>query len=135
MSRETVTIDTKKWEVDFVRKQKLRKVNVFEYYLGGVPQGVTSRDCEYVVTDLFRDAVAVGALTLPAPFIPEDFTFQGLFQDSRFASVGVAVGLKGKSFAEVVLAYPTSESQTMGNVGYFITALWATLKELVETNT
>lgn len=52
-------------------------VTVRQYYLGDdVNEDITSDDLEKLFAELFTDAVAVGALTLPLPGIAESFRFR-----------------------------------------------------------
>ena len=68
------TPDEEKWH-DFVESCELASVGILRYYLGRSPRKLTAEDCELVLTELFSDAVTVGAIALPEPYKAEDFAF------------------------------------------------------------
>ena len=71
-----LTFDGKKWQ-SFVDDNGLRNINVTKYYLGSYPASpmmISHR--EKVITELFKDAVAVGAIVLPPNCIAHDFEFK-----------------------------------------------------------
>ena len=68
----TASFRTEQW-MEFARNSGLQHVKVCKYYLGGVPAKLTHSQREEVISGLFTDAVAVGALTLPVPYSVEDF--------------------------------------------------------------
>ena len=63
-----------KWK-EFVRDSGLRKVNLQQYYLGKIVPNLTDSEAEVIITNLFNDAVLVGAITLPANCVSDDFQF------------------------------------------------------------
>src|ERR1035437_6868886 len=67
-----VLYDQRKWR-EFVGSHELQHVTVRDYYLGGTVSP-SAADYARMFSELFQDAVAVGAITLPAPYQAEDFT-------------------------------------------------------------
>src|ERR1035437_2896066 len=66
----------KKW-ADFMDSSECRAVPLYEYYLG-FPEKIadyTLEEEEKVVTELFLDALHVGAIVLPQPHVADDFRF------------------------------------------------------------
>ena len=64
----------KKWE-EFVAKSGILEMDTLAYYLGKTPDELTSAEQGKFFTELFADAVVVGAIVLPAPYVAEDFRF------------------------------------------------------------
>src|ERR1039458_6255214 len=64
-----------KWH-DFVANSELEDVNIHEYYLGHTYPSPTDEGYEKMVTELFADAVEVGAVVIPDELRAEDFTFK-----------------------------------------------------------
>ena len=69
-----VNLDGAKW-IRFVRASKLEKLTLKQYYLPNVSAKPTAAEYELLATNLFADAVAVGALVLPDTVSVEDFRF------------------------------------------------------------
>src|ERR1039458_7358275 len=78
---------------EFVRGANLGSVRLGRYYLESASEGLsganfwevglTSKDLSKLLTNLFVDAVEVGAIVLPAPYGFEDFVFEaGIRQTS-----------------------------------------------------
>ncbi len=69
-----------KW-AEFLKKSDLEGTTIIKYYLGSVPKTLVEADYEKMITELFADAVTVGAILLPvqyrhpAPYTVEDFVF------------------------------------------------------------
>src|ERR1017187_8346567 len=62
-----------KWE-EFIRAAGLEDVKVYDYYLGQRSSHSNSNlERSRVATELFEDAVAVGAIVLPKPYVIGDF--------------------------------------------------------------
>src|ERR1039458_1335596 len=72
----SVVFHGREWE-DFVRGSGLLGVKVAEYYFeeNDVGHFDTAEYLEFI-TDLFNDAVSVGAIELPASYKAEDFQFR-----------------------------------------------------------
>ena len=64
---------------DFIHGGGLGGVPLHEYYLegrfGGAGPKYPAR-CEKVLAELFADAVAVGAIVLPSPYVSDNFVFK-----------------------------------------------------------
>src|ERR1035437_4932500 len=60
----------------FVNSSGLEKINLHEYYLGEELLQITNDDYAKLLTELFADAVAVGAIVLPRLYKAEDFLFE-----------------------------------------------------------
>src|ERR1035437_6915780 len=75
--------DEGKWN-DFVNGAGLERMRMDRYYLGGaLPRNLTKRTklgCEKLLTNLFADAILVGAVVLPDPYNYEDFTFKAVWR-------------------------------------------------------
>ena len=69
-----IVFDELKWD-EFVQSN-LKGKNIYKYYLGTLPITVTDYEHEQVMTELFEDAVAVGALPLPSPYQAKDFAIR-----------------------------------------------------------
>src|ERR1039458_5086384 len=63
-----------RWEA-FVNDGKLSNISLWKYYLGNKSEWVKRYSYENLATELFADAVAVGAITLPDPYEANDFQF------------------------------------------------------------
>ena len=82
-------MQTVPWD-EFVRSNGLEEVKVYHYYLGSTPDEITEEVYEKLLSNLFADAAAVGALTLPSPYRPEDFELS-----FPATSVAAEIRLKG----------------------------------------
>src|ERR1039458_2180378 len=70
------TQEMPKWG-EFVKTSGLEKTRVFAYYLNDAhTQGHAYFEREKLTTELFQDAVSVGAITLPPPYKVDDFEFR-----------------------------------------------------------
>src|ERR1022692_4702623 len=63
-----------KW-TEFVSGGVLGPVRVDKYYLGRIPRPKKNGDYEKIIAELFADAISVGAVVLPSPYVAEDFEF------------------------------------------------------------
>src|ERR1017187_9159364 len=63
-----------KWQ-DFVNTGGVQETTLYEYYMKSPPVMPLDADYEKVVTELFKDAAAVGALTFSNQYGIEDFEF------------------------------------------------------------
>ena len=64
-----------KWH-EFLEEGGLTKQKIHQYYLGGkAPNDNDEARMRELVTEIFNDAVAVGAITLPKPYTAADFVF------------------------------------------------------------
>src|ERR1035437_7383849 len=77
-----VLYSPEKWK-EFAENGELERVRILRYYLGQIPQRNTKISLEELnelyekaATELFTDAVAVGAITLPSPYSVDDFEFK-----------------------------------------------------------
>ena len=61
---------------EFITDNGLAKVGLHQYYLGAEKEKMLEEDYAYLLTELFTDAVKVGALTLPGDYEAEDFQIQ-----------------------------------------------------------
>src|ERR1039458_6961751 len=81
------TLTERNW-VDFLSSGGLEQVRVYQYYLGGnVKRKYSVDEHERVVGELFRDAVEVGAITLPSKYDREDFEFRSEEHTSELQSL------------------------------------------------
>ena len=71
-TRTNTSLEKTKW-AKFVKKGKLQNMNVYHYYLGRTPGQVSEAEREKILDELFKDAVAVGALLLPRDYEAKDF--------------------------------------------------------------
>ena len=75
MVRGRLRHSRQKWN-EFVTSGGLRKVPLNKYYLesgfGGSGSAYPAK-CEEVLSELFADAVAIGAVVLPAPYTVDNF--------------------------------------------------------------
>src|ERR1035437_4785568 len=76
-SSQTAEVAEEKWTEwqNFVWGSKLEEVPLHNYYLGHAPEDITDVEYEKILTELLADSVAVGAITLPSPYRPDDFVF------------------------------------------------------------
>ena len=58
----------------FAEARGIGKTNLYKYYMGSVPAFLNGDDYGAVLTELFRDAVDVGAVVIPSPYCAGDFT-------------------------------------------------------------
>src|ERR1039457_911102 len=58
----------KKWQ-GFIDDNNLRNVSTTRYYLGAAPGRLMMHDREKVINELFKDAIAVGAIVLPPNYL------------------------------------------------------------------
>ena len=85
-----------KWQV-FLRESDLEGMSLHKYYLGKKDSHVPDYQLEKVVTELFADAVEVGAIILPSPYKPADFEFKVKASDGfGLDSSRIDVSLLGK---------------------------------------
>src|ERR1039457_6647606 len=98
-----VVFNATKW-YDFVQDGEVEQVRVDEYYLGGEDDGLDEADYERIYSELFADAVVVGAVSLPAGYAPDDFEFRvgGIAQHvhDRDGADDVRVALKSNPQVE-----------------------------------
>jgi|ERR1039458_2002201 hypothetical protein len=92
--------ELEKW-LEFVDANGLQNVKLQQYYLGSVSSDLTDADYGKILTGLFHDALAVGAITLSARCKAEDFRFEKGF-DAFGVSV-VQISLKGNPDDTAVL--------------------------------
>ena len=72
----SVVSQPKKWE-EFVYDGGLQDVCLYDYYHGaGSRNQCSPAEYKMIVGELFADAVAVGALSLPNPWKADDFEFE-----------------------------------------------------------
>src|ERR1035437_2239014 len=64
-----------KWRT-FVDQGRLKNIALGDYYLGAEPATVGAPEFEVIVRELCRDAVSVGAITLPPSMQIEDLAFK-----------------------------------------------------------
>ena len=64
-----------KW-AEFISDSELQMVSLYQYYLRKSSRKILYVDYERVVSELFQDAVAVGAIVLPSAHSVEDFEFK-----------------------------------------------------------
>src|ERR1022692_21084 len=89
-----VAYNTSKWR-KFTNSEGLWGMRVYDYYLGeGNDRYPTKEEHEKVMGELFRDAVDVGAFTLPSPYKAEDFVFQILMDGDRTQEQEVRINVK-----------------------------------------
>src|ERR1039458_209133 len=70
------------WD-EFLKSTGVGLIEISQYYLNKTLQGqkwnrpnLTDVECEQILTGLFADAVAVGALAVPRPYSIDDFRFE-----------------------------------------------------------
>src|ERR1035437_794354 len=68
----TVAFVEEKWE-EFVRNAGTRATRLHDYYLGGSSEDASDDECAKIVSELFNDAVTVGAIVLPSGSAAADF--------------------------------------------------------------
>jgi hypothetical protein len=64
-----------KWN-NFVFSNGLDSITLRQYYLSNASHQITNKDYEVVVSELFADAVTVGAVVLPEPYEVDDFQIE-----------------------------------------------------------
>src|ERR1035437_6498353 len=72
---EEVVLVEKKW-ASFLEDNHIGRIKVYKYYFDNIPQQPVASDYEGAITELFADAVSVGAITLPSPYNVESFQFK-----------------------------------------------------------
>src|ERR1017187_409628 len=79
--QQFATLDEAKWD-EFVKDSDIAGTKIFQYYLGQTmnrslearpPKDLAPEDWEKVSSELFQDAVSVGAIILAPPYAAEDF--------------------------------------------------------------
>ena len=70
-----VKFNRSEW-AQFLKDSRLANVNIYKYYLGSIPSKITFEDYDKVLTELFADAVEVGAVVLPEPYKAADFRLE-----------------------------------------------------------
>jgi hypothetical protein len=99
----TAEWEPSKW-AEFLQTGKLGRVKLANYYLGkGAPRDLDNAQSELVATELFKDAVAVGAVVLPDSHVAEDFEFKILNDAFGVEYVNIAL----KSHPELRTAWTT----------------------------
>lgn len=86
------TRDRSKWE-QFLKNGGVQNTKMVKYYPCEkvIHEGVPELDWVHIVTELFQDAVAVGAISLPEPYSSGDFEFsvvQGPYAYNHRIQVG-----------------------------------------------
>ena len=135
-----------KWDA-FVADNKLGRAKLHEYYFGQLPPFTSPRAFMDAVTEVFTDAVAVGAIVLPSPYEPEDFQFeiktyydevdpddQGYDGPQGYTSMYIAWKLKPELEADIGSGYYNfSRDATMADkeIGKLLRQVAATVEELV----
>ena len=69
------SLDWQKWS-DFVNSSGLKNVSLYKYYIGKESEQCSDAEHEEMLSELITDAVTVGAVQLPSPYVPEDFVFK-----------------------------------------------------------
>src|ERR1039458_10376774 len=82
---EHMTFTEGKWN-EFIDANDLMGVMMHDYYLGSTTKCSKDEAYRRLVTEFFRDAVAVGAITLPSPYTVEDFEL-GVVGKGRFTQI------------------------------------------------
>jgi hypothetical protein len=103
--KEVVLVE-KKW-TSFLEDNHIGRIKVYKYYFDNIPQQPAASDYEAAITELFADAVAVGAITLPSPYSTESFQFK--------IAADPNAGRYYQPMTVSLAARPSSE-QKMGNV-------------------
>ena len=101
--RASVEFVPEKWE-EFVESSEMRGTSLTHYYCGENKnfQQLSMDDHQKVTTEIFNDAVAVGAIVLPEPFVAEDFEFRGMATQVKGAEeIGVALKAAPELLEEV----------------------------------
>ena|ERR1035437_6652014 len=129
---EAVTLQRETWK-NFVKSSGLENTNLYDYYLGaGNRQASDAAQYEKIVTELFSDAVSVGAILLPEPYQADDFRFKmapGLSRiDLHFADKSKPVANTGCFW------YPFSQGNTLGhnNLVYALSCMESALSLLLS---
>ena len=91
-----------KW-LDFINGSGIDNLQIGSYYLEGPYAAYTIAEYVRMLEGLFSDAVAVGAVVLPAPFASEDFEVNVAFLDGEPSYTAIVVKESG---AEVELPNP-----------------------------
>src|ERR1035437_9862490 len=60
---------------EFVDSLGVKRVDLYDYYLGKTAQGCSDAEHAQVIAEIFADAILAGALTMPQRYSAEDFSF------------------------------------------------------------
>ena len=100
---------------EFVIDGDLKNYNLYKYYgvldaSGNAPQQPSHADYEKVITELFADAVAIGAIALPSPHKAEDFAFKigTVTSGTRLYGQEVQISLKASPDQQRKMGHPGS---------------------------
>ena|ERR1035437_2478443 len=89
-----VLVQVGRWE-EFVRTSGVGGVNLHKYYVPGSGIRLTNAEYELLLRELFTDAVAVGAIVLPAPYVSGDLLFK-MASAEKIYRKQVQLSLKGR---------------------------------------
>src|ERR1017187_7003246 len=86
---EVAGVVTEKWAQwqQFTWGSSSADVSLHEYYLGHAPEDITDEEYEKLLAELFADAVVVGAIALPDPYKPADFSFRIINSKIGFSKI------------------------------------------------
>jgi hypothetical protein len=103
MRSEQVLCRPDEWDA-FVSNVRLRKDNLHRYYLGEEPLQVTHEDYAKILTELFADAVQVGAIVLPEGYNAESFQL-AVIHDEYTAQMKAELSLKSQPSRKEFIYY------------------------------
>src|ERR1039458_4211841 len=90
---QRLSFERQKWD-DFVQNSGMGEVKAYRYYRWPPKKSVVFYDAEEMITELFMDAVDVGAIFIPDGYSAEDFVFKKAF--SLLSGNKMEINLKGK---------------------------------------
>src|ERR1039458_248590 len=85
-SSRSLTYNPSKWK-EFLNNSGLNGVCPYGYYLGKTSQTYTTTEHNKVLNELFTDAAAIGAFSIPSPYETKDLTIR-TFGNHKKSSTG-----------------------------------------------
>ena len=94
-----VVFSLPEWE-QFVKGSEVNNMKLQQYYLGRVAKIMRNEDHQMIITELFRDAVAMDVISLPSSYSSEDFEF--IMEDMKsYTSAGSMLSVRLKKRPEL----------------------------------
>src|ERR1039458_9617184 len=115
---------------EFIRNSGIESIRLHKYYLGHMSGTVSCAEYEQIIVGLLADAVSVGAIVLPVPYQPEDFTFMVNKVDAYRSDAEVLV--MNEPLAEGTLC---NVDTLLGPSGLYIRDVDTAVEQLAESIT
>ena len=128
-----VSYSMRAWQ-KFVYENELGKMKLYRYYLGGTPKDCGVAEHEKVITELFKDMVAVGAINLPEPHQASEFVFRMAELKSWDRQVSIALKdepQQGVRFSDIAYCFDERQVSAHSDVSYALYQISRALNILI----